>query len=98
MNSQITKPNNMRYVALIRGIGPGNPNMTGPKFKEFFESLGFSNVTTVIASGNVVFETSKKYTKQLEDKIEEEGEEAEEKEGEEEVEDLDDEEVKKLID
>jgi uncharacterized protein (DUF1697 family) len=58
------------YVALLRGIGPGDPNMTGPKLKGFFESLGFKNVATVIASGNVVFDTNSKNVSALEIKIE----------------------------
>lgn len=61
----------MKYVALLRGIGPGNPNMTSVKFKEFFESLGFDNVSTVISSGNIVFEAGETDEKALEDKIEE---------------------------
>jgi uncharacterized protein (DUF1697 family) len=58
------------YVALLRGIGPTNPNMHPLKLKSFFESLGFSNVHTVIASGNVIFETRAKNTATLEAKIE----------------------------
>ncbi len=46
----------MRYVALLRGIMPMNPNMKGEKLKGLFEDLGFTNVQTVIASGNVVFD------------------------------------------
>ncbi len=62
----------MKYVALLRGIGPGNPNMKGEKLSEFFEYLGFKNVATVIASGNVVFESDLKDTKALESRIEKE--------------------------
>ena len=58
------------YVALLRGIMPTNPNMKSQKLAEFFESLGFKNVSTVIASGNVVFETSITDTAALEAKIE----------------------------
>jgi uncharacterized protein (DUF1697 family) len=58
------------YVALLRGIGPGNPNMKSEKLKAFFEYLGFKNVSTVIASGNVVFQTLSKNTAALEAKIE----------------------------
>jgi uncharacterized protein (DUF1697 family) len=58
------------YVALLRGIMPMNPNMKGEKLREVFESLGFKNVTTVIASGNVVFDSSTKDTSLLEGKIE----------------------------
>jgi uncharacterized protein (DUF1697 family) len=62
----------MKYVALLRGIGPTNPNMRGEKLKAVFEGLGFKNVHTVIASGNVVFESSSKNTTSLETKIEKE--------------------------
>ncbi len=58
------------YVALLRGIMPMNPNMRGEKLKGVFESLGFKNVHTVIASGNVVFQTKSKDTKAMEKKVE----------------------------
>lgn len=60
----------MKYVALLRGIMPMNPNMRGEKLREVFEALGLKNVATVIASGNVVFESPSKNTKLLEAKIE----------------------------
>ncbi|MBY0294343.1 DUF1697 domain-containing protein [Patescibacteria group bacterium] len=60
----------MRYVALLRGIMPMNPNMKGEKLKGVFEDLGFKNVHTVIASGNVVFDSPSKNTAVLEKKIE----------------------------
>lgn len=60
----------MKYVALLRGIGPSNPNMHQAKLKEFFESLGFKNVKPVISSGNVVFESNSKDQTALEKKIE----------------------------
>lgn len=46
-----------RYVALLRGIMPTNPNMRNEKLRDVFESLGFSNVRTLISSGNVLFES-----------------------------------------
>jgi uncharacterized protein (DUF1697 family) len=58
------------YVALLRGIMPMNPNMRGEKLKGVFESLGFKNVMTVIASGNVIFDTQAKDMLALETKIE----------------------------
>jgi uncharacterized protein (DUF1697 family) len=58
------------YVALLRGIMPMNPNMKGEKLKGVFESLGFKNVATVIASGNVVFDSPSKSKTALEAKIE----------------------------
>ncbi len=60
----------MQYVALLRGIMPTNPNMRGEKLREVFEGLGFKNVQTVIASGNVIFESSSKSPATLEKKIE----------------------------
>lgn len=62
----------MKYLALLRGIGPGDPNMTGAKFKEFFENLGFENVIPVISSGNIVFESHEKNGTRLEELIEKE--------------------------
>src|SRR6266403_5871213 len=58
------------YVALLRGIMPTNPNMRGEKLRGVFESLGFINVMTVIASGNVIFDTPSKNIEALETKIE----------------------------
>ncbi|MBX4197455.1 DUF1697 domain-containing protein [Candidatus Saccharibacteria bacterium] len=60
----------MKYVALLRGIGPTNPNMRGEKLRGVLEELGFNNVQTVITSGNVVFESSSKDIKQLQNTIE----------------------------
>ncbi len=41
-----------------------------PELRRVFESLGFSNVETVIASGNVVFEASQGSVRKLEQAIE----------------------------
>lgn len=43
-----------RYVALLRGVSPMNAKM--PELTRAFESAGFTNVKTVLASGNVVFD------------------------------------------
>src|SRR5581483_8879431 len=59
-----------KYVALLRGIGPSNPNMHQKKLEGVLEELGFSNVKTIISSGNVVFESPLKDIAKLEDKIE----------------------------
>lgn len=61
-----------KYVALIRGVGPGNPNMHSAPLTTFFEELGFQNVKTIISSGNVVFEYRDTDIKKLEEKIEKE--------------------------
>lgn len=60
----------MRYVALLRGIGPTNPNMKGERLKAVFEEIGLRNVHPVIASGNITFDSSSKNTAALEAKIE----------------------------
>ncbi len=59
-----------KYVALLRGIGPGNPNMRNDKLCKVLEDLGFSNVTPVISSGNVIFESDKTDKKALESMVE----------------------------
>lgn len=42
-----------RYVAFLRGVSPMNAKM--PELKRCFEDAGFTDVKTVLASGNVVF-------------------------------------------
>jgi uncharacterized protein (DUF1697 family) len=60
----------IKYVALLRGIGPNNPNMHGTKLKSVLEDLGFNNVQTVISSGNVLFESDSTDTAKMEAVIE----------------------------
>ena len=43
-----------RYVAFLRGVSPMNAKM--PELKRCFEGAGFTNVKTVLSSGNVVFD------------------------------------------
>lgn len=48
----------MKYIALLRGINVGgNHKVEMKKLKSLFESLDFSNVSTYINSGNVIFES-----------------------------------------
>lgn len=42
-----------RYIALLRGVSPMNAKM--PELKACFESAGFSEVRTILSSGNVAF-------------------------------------------
>jgi uncharacterized protein (DUF1697 family) len=65
----------IRYAAFLRGINVGGNKMI--KMQELakaFESLGFSNVKTLIQSGNVIFESAptddEKLTKRIEKKLE----------------------------
>lgn len=60
----------MKYVALLRGIGPGNPNMRNDKLCSVCENLGFQNVQSVISSGNLVFESDRTDVKQMEAELE----------------------------
>jgi uncharacterized protein (DUF1697 family) len=45
-----------RYAALLRGVMPMNAKMSA--LREAFEAAGFTDVKTVLASGNVVFTAS----------------------------------------
>ena len=48
----------MRYVALLRGINVGGRTLVKmADLKACFEQLGFDDVSTYIASGNVLFES-----------------------------------------
>ena len=50
----------MRYVALLRGINVGGKNKVPmAELKKCLEELGFTNVATYIASGNVILESDK---------------------------------------
>lgn len=46
-----------RYVALLRGVSPMNAKM--PELKRCFEAAGFTDVKTLLSSGNVVFSTTR---------------------------------------
>lgn len=43
-------------VALLRGIGPGNPDMRNENLRRVCEEVGLRGVATVISSGNVIFD------------------------------------------
>jgi uncharacterized protein (DUF1697 family) len=43
-----------RYAAFLRGVSPMNAKM--PDLKQAFEAAGFTEVKTVLSSGNVVFD------------------------------------------
>ncbi|HEX6940297.1 MAG TPA: DUF1697 domain-containing protein [Longimicrobiales bacterium] len=46
-----------RYFAFLRGINLGGRRLEMDRLRALFEELGFANVATFIASGNVVFDT-----------------------------------------
>lgn len=59
-----------RYIAFLRSINVGGRNVKMAELRRSFEGMGFSNVETFIASGNVIFESGSKNAKSLEFKIE----------------------------
>ena len=60
----------MRYAAFLRAINVGGHIVKMDRLRKLFETAGFAGVETFIASGNVVFESSKKNTGDLERTIE----------------------------
>jgi uncharacterized protein (DUF1697 family) len=46
-----------KYIAFLRAINVGGHIVKMKDLRELFGSLGFTGVETVLASGNVVFET-----------------------------------------
>ncbi len=47
----------MRYVAFLRAINTGNRRVKMVDVARFFRDRGYTNVTTYIASGNVIFDS-----------------------------------------
>ncbi len=58
-----------RLIAFLRAVNVGGHTVKMDRLRQIFESLGFSNVETFIASGNVVFETTAGDTAALETRI-----------------------------
>jgi uncharacterized protein (DUF1697 family) len=59
------------FVALLRGVNVGGNNIISMRsLKESFETLGFTNVTTYINSGNVIFIAKEGDARKLEKRIE----------------------------
>jgi len=48
-----------RYVAFLRGINLGNRRIPMSELRSVFENIGFDQVETFIASGNVIFSSRK---------------------------------------
>jgi uncharacterized protein (DUF1697 family) len=49
-----------RYVAFLRGINLGNRRIKNEELRLHFEEMGFEEVATFRASGNVIFSTSER--------------------------------------
>ena len=59
----------LRYIAFLRGMNLGKRRLSMTKLKAHFTELGFRDVETFIASGNVIFSTNSTDTAQLEARI-----------------------------
>ena len=57
-----------RYAAFLRGVSPMNLKM--PQLKEYCELAGFTNVKTLLSSGNVVFDSKTTTDAAVERKVE----------------------------
>jgi uncharacterized protein (DUF1697 family) len=55
-----------RYLALLRGINVGGHRVSMTDLRQHFAELGFANVATFIASGNVIFDSAEGDAEQLE--------------------------------
>jgi uncharacterized protein (DUF1697 family) len=58
-----------RFVAFLRSINVGGRTVKMEELRRLFEGLGFTSVETFIASGNVIFESTARNSKTLENKI-----------------------------
>lgn len=59
-----------KYVAFLRAINVGGHTVKMDYLRTLFEALGFTNVETFIASGNVIFDSPSRSSNALEKKIE----------------------------
>jgi uncharacterized protein (DUF1697 family) len=59
-----------RYVAFLGSINVGGNRLTMAELRAAFEGEGLSNVETVVASGNVLFDHEERPTRGLEEKLE----------------------------
>ncbi|HLA11129.1 MAG TPA: DUF1697 domain-containing protein [Pyrinomonadaceae bacterium] len=59
-----------QYIAFLRAINVGGHTVKMDRLREIFETLGYANVQTFIASGNVLFEAGAGKALALEKKIE----------------------------
>lgn len=59
-----------KFVALLRGIAPAFPNMKNEDLRRVFERLGFAGVSSVLSSGNILFEAQQAQIRQWEQTLE----------------------------
>ena len=60
----------MRYFAFLRAINVGGHTVKMDALRQLFESLGYANIETFIASGNVIFDSASANTSAREKEIE----------------------------
>lgn len=58
-----------RYFALLRGINVGGHRIKMDRLRELIEALGFAQVETFIASGNVIFSSPSQDVRAMEERI-----------------------------
>lgn len=59
----------IRYVAFLRGMNLGKRRLEMSRLRDLFGELGYKDVATFIASGNVIFSTAETDAKVLESRI-----------------------------
>jgi uncharacterized protein (DUF1697 family) len=59
-----------RYISFLRGINLGSRRLKMERLRALFEELKLSNVSTFIASGNVIFDASARNAAALEARVE----------------------------
>ncbi|MEO7042256.1 MAG: DUF1697 domain-containing protein [Gemmatimonadaceae bacterium] len=59
----------LRYVAFLRGMNLGKRRLEMSRLRDLFGELGYEDVATFIASGNVIFSTTERDAKALESRI-----------------------------
>ena len=60
-----------RYIAFLRAINVGGRTVKMDRLRTLFAALGFDEVETFIASGNVIFDSASRAPRALEQRIEE---------------------------
>src|SRR4051794_37902161 len=60
----------MRYIAFLRAINVGGHTVKMEALRNHFEALGFANVSTFIASGNVIFDAPESDPRAIDRQIE----------------------------
>jgi uncharacterized protein (DUF1697 family) len=60
-----------RYIAFLRAINVGGHTVKMDRLRTLFEALGFGSVRSLIASGNIIFESQRNDTHAVEGEVEE---------------------------